>query len=793
MGAEAVALDLSYLEESPRRLGADAPGVFSRSLQSAFTRVSEEAKSGGRLDDLLDGARSELEENFSGLTRDVDDYFGKALAFSNCSFLALTMIGKENVIGDIDGGGDISDSERFLLANNPFAGVDGGDDAKTPVMAGLMPPIYPLASRSRGVGVVNNKPDEDGIQRRVNLLFRYKGEYFPHLSIAALSAWGKAGAVNAGTEAIAVNDKAVTSGGTRIPRAEDGAVLIKWPKKSFYDYNLMSLVGLVQHVRVEAVFAENLRRMSDDGFFSVWDGGQTPWELYEAAESVKAAIMEGDDFYAVQDWKTLRADFFDSIHVFLTGGYEEAILESVAGDGETSAYVADMFRNARGQEERLEAIRKEAAVLEGGFCVIGADATSMTDYGTNPYEENFPNVGTYAAVVNMILSGDFIDDSPAWVSALAALALALLMGFLVNRLETAASIVSGIVLLAAVSGFFIAFFVITRVYVGFAMPLVSSSLTFVTLMVVKFLSANRDRAFLHSAFSRYLAPQVIDELIADPSKLNLGGEKREMTAIFTDIQGFSGISEKLDPAALVALLNRYLTAMSNIVMDNLGTIDKYEGDAIIAFFGAPIPRENHAALACRSALAIKETEAELNRAILAEGLSPVPIFTRIGINTGEMVVGNMGAENKMDYTVMGNAVNLASRLEGVNKQYQTGGILLSEYTHAQIGGEFLCRRLDRVRVVGVNTPLRLYELTGLRDELSDMAGSTPEAAAVMQWNEAMDLLESGDYWKALDAFTAYSKAHPADGTAKMYAARCEKYSGAPPRGGWDNVYNLTEK
>jgi len=170
-----------------------------------------------------------------------------------------------------------------------------------------------------------------------------------------------------------------------------------------------------------------------------------------------------------------------------------------------------------------------------------------------------------------------------------------------------------------------------------------------------------------------------------------------------------------------------------------------------------------------------------------------PLYTRIGINTGDMVVGNMGTPNKMDYTIMGNAVNLAARLEGVNKQYQTGGILLSEYTHAQIGAEFLCRRLDRVRVVGVNTPLRLYELTGLRDELSDMAGSTPEAAAVMQWNEAMDLLESGDYWKALDAFTAYSKAHPADGTAKMYAARCEKYSGAPPRGGWDNVYNLTEK
>ena len=293
---------------------------------------------------------------------------------------------------------------------------------------------------------------------------------------------------------------------------------------------------------------------------------------------------------------------------------------------------------------------------------------------------------------------------------------------------------------------------------------------------------------LQNAFSRYLSPQVINEIIADPSKLNLGGEKREMTAIFTDIQGFSTISEKLDPVELVRLLNRYLTEMSNIIMENLGTVDKYEGDAIIAFFGAPVYREDHAALACRSALAMKKAERELNAIIMEEKLSPLPLFTRIGINTGDMVVGNMGAENKMDYTIMGSAVNLASRLEGVNKQYHTGGILISEYTHDRAGGEFLCRRLDRVRVVGIHMPVRLYELLGLQDGMA-----VEETDRIAAWEKAIDLFERGLFEDAGKIFSFLTQKTPRDGTAQIYADRCAKYLQTSPPEGWDGVFNLTEK
>jgi hypothetical protein len=165
---------------------------------------------------------------------------------------------------------------------------------------------------------------------------------------------------------------------------------------------------------------------------------------------------------------------------------------------------------------------------------------------------------------------------------------------------------------------------------------------------------------------------------------------------------------------------------------------------------------------------------------------PIPLYTRIGINTGEMVVGNMGTSNKMNYTIMGNAVNLAARLEGVNKQYHTGGILISEYTKEQIGDEFICRSLDQVRVVGINRPLRLYELLCLRDE----AG---KAAAPASWEDALALYEKRDFPAAEEIFSSIAAHNGKDGTARLYTERCRHYIASPPPPDWDGVNNLSEK
>jgi class 3 adenylate cyclase len=349
-----------------------------------------------------------------------------------------------------------------------------------------------------------------------------------------------------------------------------------------------------------------------------------------------------------------------------------------------------------------------------------------------------------------------------------------------------------------------------NLWLPMAAPIITVILAFLTSTVYNYATEGSQKRFIKSAFSRYLSPKVIDQIIADPSQLNLGGEKREMTAIFTDIRSFSTISEALgDPSKLVELLNFYLTRMSNIVLQNAGTIDKYEGDAIIAFFGAPVHMEEHAALACRSAVQMHKAEVDINREAIARGLitpevmqglvskgilktpdDPNPLFTRLGVNTGDMVVGNMGTPDKMDYTIMGDAVNLAARLEGINKQYNTGGILISEYTQAKLGDEFVMRPLSRVRVVGKNIPIRLYELLDIREE------ATPELLGMVEkWGTAFKAYEDRNFAAAGNAFKAIYQKDPQDRVAKLYLDRCAKYFTAPPPDDkWeDGVDNLTEK
>jgi class 3 adenylate cyclase len=293
--------------------------------------------------------------------------------------------------------------------------------------------------------------------------------------------------------------------------------------------------------------------------------------------------------------------------------------------------------------------------------------------------------------------------------------------------------------------------------------------------------------FIRTAFSTYVSDDVVKEIIADPSRLQLGGTKRHMTALFTDIGGFTTISEKLDPEALVNLLNRYLSAMSDVILAEKGTIDKYEGDAIIAFFGAPIEIKDHALRACISAITMKKIETEFNKTVMEQNLSPYPFFTRIGINTGDMVAGNMGTANKMNYTIMGNAVNLAARIEGINKQYGTS-ILVSEATVREAGDRLFTRKIDRVRVVGINEPVRLYELL---DTAEHAAPDQKELVAI--FHEALDHFEKRDWTQASDGFKKALALKADDSPSKMYHERSIEFSKNPPEDTWDGIYNLTSK
>jgi class 3 adenylate cyclase/CHASE2 domain-containing sensor protein len=445
------------------------------------------------------------------------------------------------------------------------------------------------------------------------------------------------------------------------------------------------------------------------------------------------------------------------------------------------------------------------------YVFFGFYAQGLFDIISTPISSVYPGMGCHIAMLDNILQGDFMRESAEWFNLLILLivvAAAVLFIMFSNRIPL--SLAGTIIIIAVVVAGSFAAYQWAGLWVPMVIYLAGTLASFVTVTLYNYATEGNQKRFIKSAFSQYLSPKVIEQIINDPSQLKLGGEKRELTAIFTDIRSFSTISEALgDPAKLVELLNFYLTRMSNIVLDNQGTIDKYEGDAIIAFFGAPVHFDNHASLACRAAIKMKKAEADVNRDALAQGLitrkvmealaskkiiasadDPFPLFTRLGINTGDMVVGNMGTPNKMDYTIMGNAVNLAARLEGVNKQYDTGGILISEYTRERIGDEFVLRPLSRVRVVGINTPLRLYELLDIASE------APPELFEMVKgWEQAFSLYEKRDFPAAKNIFqTIYGK-NNADTAAKKYLGRCVKYiASVPDETVWNNgVDNLTEK
>ena len=445
------------------------------------------------------------------------------------------------------------------------------------------------------------------------------------------------------------------------------------------------------------------------------------------------------------------------------------------------------------------------------YVVIGATAIALHDIFNTPISPVYPGMGNHITMLDNMLQNDFIRESAEWLNLLLLLIVVILAVGLTMFCSRISLTVGGIVVIVAV--IFLGTFAVYQfgsLWVPMITCIAGTLAGFVTVTLYNYATEGSQKRFIKSAFSQYLSPKVVEQLILDPSQLKLGGEKREMTAIFTDIRAFSTFSEALgDPAKLVDLLNFYLTRMSNIVLDNQGTIDKYEGDAIIAFFGAPVRLDNHASLACRATIMMKRAEAAINREALSLGLitpevmhamakkgaissidDPNPIFTRLGINTGDMVVGNMGTPNKMDYTIMGNAVNLAARLEGVNKQYDTGGILISEYTRAFIGDEFILRPLSRVRVVGINTPLRLYELLDIASE------AKPELLEMVKnWEKAFTFYEKMDFTAARDLFQVICDKNDKDMAAKKYLNRCVKGIASPPdEKSWDDgVDNLTEK
>jgi adenylate cyclase len=796
LGAESLSFDVEFVDRGP-------VGVTSRERDAALAAKSSE------LDDVFqalkakqikpaeasDYAKTILQEGILLTARDNDTYLGQAMSVFGKAYTTLNYYLENN-------SEDSKAARAYLLEHSAVGPVRGRLDLikEVPDLRGA---IVPIASRAESASVTNVVKDFDGTLRRIDLLFRIKGSDRVFGQMAFVPLWVRLGRppieVAAGRIILKTSElKENPRPDLAIPLDPEGMMVINWPHKVYR--------SSFRHVRIselqtfEAAW-ESLKAqvvaMQRAGYLAV--DFEAPVLQYESRRS---AALGGGDQAAFDKAEAEGKAWLDAVAELAQGRREADIKTALRAQSADSRIprtsrdkipalvdeVGTTFTRLREKLRAYQELRSPLeATLKGALAFYGWTAVATTDVGVTPFDSVYYNVGTHAAIANTILTGAFLNELRPWISLVFGAAFALLLWFLLSKMGTLAGVSVGFGLFVALMVGIGVFYASTGVFPGALGPGLTVFLTVLGLTLVKFWSTEAEKRYIRGAFSTYLSPDVIKELEANPDKLRLGGEKKRLTAMFTDVRGFSTISETMDPNELVSLLNNYLTGMSDLILDTRGTIDKFEGDAIIAFWGAPLYFENHAMSAAGAALRMKQAEAEMNERFKRDGLAPGPLLTRVGVNTGDMTVGNMGTARRMDYTMMGNAVNLAARLEGVNKQYGTW-ILTSQSTRDALDDSILLRKLDQVRVVGIGTPVRLFEILCFRADAEDRV-----LEKVALFESGIEAYESRDWDGATRTFERVLAIDPKDGPAATFLGRTAQSRAAGYGPDWDGVFSLTSK
>lgn len=545
--------------------------------------------------------------------------------------------------------------------------------------------------------------------------------------------------------------------------------------------DMLTAVGVEENIRIISDAAQ------DFGYFNINpdSDGTVRW--------VPLAVKYKDDFYPHLSIEAVRK-YLDS----------PPLLLNVAGYGVDSIQIGNrtlsvdergrLLINYRGPQKTFPHY-SFSDVLSGAvpadafkdrIVLVGATAIGIYDMRVTPFSGTFPGVEIHANVIDNILQGDFIIR-PDWIvifDILAIFLLGLSISIVIPKIKALYAMLSTIGLVSSYiildNYVFDAWRIwLTEVYPVFTIVFVSTCVT-----TYQFMTEERKKKQIKDAFSHYVAPSLINEILKDPDKLVLGGEERRLTVLFSDIRGFTTISESLKPQVLVTLMNNYLTPMTDIVLKNEGTVDKYMGDAIMAFWGAPIWQEDHSKRACRAALDMLKKLSELQIEWEKAGLPRIDIG--VGISTGRVTVGNMGSNTRFDYTVMGDTVNLGSRLEGINKEYGTHAIV-PKYTYEDVKDEFVLRPLDLIKVKGKVIPIKIYELMGDMSEMEKLRGIVEgfEAGLSYYWGKKWDMAE--------ESFNNVMKLRQDDGPSRVFLSRIKELRKTELPPDWDGVFVMTKK
>lgn len=428
----------------------------------------------------------------------------------------------------------------------------------------------------------------------------------------------------------------------------------------------------------------------------------------------------------------------------------------------------------------------DPALFRDKIVFVATTAAGTYDLRVTPLSPFAPGVLIHMSALDNILRHRHLQPASWWIFAASTLMLALATAWVFMLIQTQwvkPAVIGSLAI--AYYGVAVHAFTSHGLWLDLAIPEGALAVSFAAAATVEYLTEGRQRRQLRAVFDKYMAAEVVDEIMRNPEAIRLGGEKKELSVFFSDVAGFTSISEKLDPETLVELLNKYLSAMTDIILRHRGNVNKYLGDGIMAIFGAPRGDPNHASLACFAALDSQSELAKRREEWKAEG-QPV-ITARIGINSGWLVVGNMGSQARMEYTVMGDAVNLASRLEGANKFYDTL-ILLGPRTYELAAKDIEAREVDLMRVKGKKEPVVVFELLARKGCLS-----AERRYVIETYAEGLDAYKHRDFKTAAARFEAALALDPGDGPSRVYLERAKEYLVAPPPADWDGVYELKSK
>ncbi len=824
-GASAIALDIILPDPQKKRYVSDELSVYEPRTQplmgvSPPLAVFDDAELAGTIRQCGDvilamhvesGAPAGGDESVRRLREAIGD---------------SPQIGFESAMEKI---GAVGDAEQFAKAYLRFRAVEElkrfGISPRS--MEGLwiapsriVPPMVTFAAACDGCGFVTFSPDRDGVMRRIELLARAEGRLWPHLSLT-LAAQSLAGRHGGNYRITTDPDRRdillrFDDGFTRrIPTDSRGEILVNWSKPPPDGERIpISAPGVIwlnrrkiarnrRRARLEQL--QLARMLEQSELLKLFDRAD---EIYHQrtnlrAQQYRAMLYEPDKVEDIRSRlgeienaeKQIEAaiddavgDLLDNLDFYLRGVDEDdpaiarigAIEKKLA---EIKSSNAEILRRCRADEREL---RRR---LEGKICIIGSTATGAADFVPTPVAERMPGVEVNTQIASTIESGRFVRragmmwDIPAII--LIGVATAAVAAWSPTLWAAPASLI-----LAAAYALFNAAVIFGRwgILLSFSAPLLAAVSAMVVIIAGRLLLEERAKRKVRKMFAHALSPVLVDKLIESPQLAQLGGQRRVLTCFFSDLAGFTALSERLGEQDTVKVLNRYFDSMAEIIQDICGGyLNKFLGDGILALFGAPVPQEDHAARAVRAAVACQVELAQVNRSLAKETGEEVNLSCRIGLASGEAMVGNCGSTSRMDYTAIGDCVNLASRLESANKFFHTT-ILLTGDTRRGADGEAPVRPLGLVRVVGKDEPVRLWSVI-----LSAQASDDGPAALAGKFTRGLEMFEQRKFNQAAEVFDGLHKKYPHDEPSRIYLDLCKKFTRQPPSSDEPLIIELTEK